>query len=57
MAITIFGGLITATLLDMILTPVLFLRYGEKPLARLRALQGEEQARDPSQPASMREAY
>jgi HME family heavy-metal exporter len=37
-AITIFGGLVSATLLDAILTPVLFLRYGEKPLARLVAL-------------------
>ena len=35
-AVTIFGGLISATLLDMLLTPVLFLRYGEKPLERLR---------------------
>ena len=35
-AVTIFGGLISATLLDMLLTPVLFLRYGEKHLERLR---------------------
>jgi len=35
-AVTIFGGLFSATLLDTFLTPVLFLRYGEKPLARLR---------------------
>jgi CzcA family heavy metal efflux pump len=34
-AITIFGGLLSATLLDTFLTPVLFLRYGEKPLRRL----------------------
>ncbi|MGL4440785.1 MAG: efflux RND transporter permease subunit [Bosea sp. (in: a-proteobacteria)] len=34
-AITIFGGLVSATLLDTFLTPVLFLRYGEKPLKRL----------------------
>ncbi|MBU2582796.1 MAG: CusA/CzcA family heavy metal efflux RND transporter [Alphaproteobacteria bacterium] len=34
-AITIFGGLISSTLLDTVLTPVLFLRYGEKPLKRL----------------------
>lgn len=40
-AITIFGGLISATLLDTILTPILFLRFGEKPLERLSALQGE----------------
>ena len=31
-AIVIFGGLITSTLLDTVLTPILFLRYGEKPL-------------------------
>jgi len=34
-AITIFGGLFSATLLDALLTPILFLRFGEKPLARL----------------------
>ncbi len=36
-AITIFGGLVSATLLDALLTPVLFLRYGRKPLERLVA--------------------
>lgn len=36
-AVTIFGGLISATLLDMLLTPVLFLRFGRKPLERLVA--------------------
>jgi CzcA family heavy metal efflux pump len=36
-AITIFGGLVTATVLDTFLTPVLFLRYGRKPLQRLVA--------------------
>ena len=34
-AVTIFGGLISATLLDTFLTPVLFLKFGEKPLNRL----------------------
>ncbi|MGE3992812.1 efflux RND transporter permease subunit, partial [Pseudorhodoplanes sp.] len=34
-AVTIFGGLISATLLDTFLTPVLFLRFGRKPLERL----------------------
>ena len=34
-AVTIFGGLISATLLDTFLTPTLFLRYGRKPLERL----------------------
>ena len=34
-AVTIFGGLISATLLDSLLTPVLFLRFGQKSLERL----------------------
>jgi HME family heavy-metal exporter len=36
-AITIFGGLVTATVLDTFLTPTLFLRYGRKSLERLVA--------------------
>jgi HME family heavy-metal exporter len=36
-AVTIFGGLISATLLDALLTPVLFLRFGQKSLERLIA--------------------
>lgn len=43
-AITIFGGLISATLLDTLLTPLLFHRFGEKPLLRLRQLQQERTA-------------
>jgi HME family heavy-metal exporter len=35
-AVTIFGGLISATALDAILTPVLFLSFGRKALERLR---------------------
>jgi len=34
-ALTIFGGLISATLLDTLLTPVLFLRFGKQSLERL----------------------
>jgi HME family heavy-metal exporter len=34
-AVTIFGGLISATLLDTLLTPILFKKFGEKPLKRL----------------------
>ena len=34
-AVTIFGGLISATLLDAVLTPVLFLTLGKRPLQRL----------------------
>jgi HME family heavy-metal exporter len=40
-AIVIFGGLVTSTLLDTILTPVLFLRYGAKPLERLGGVEAE----------------
>lgn len=36
-AVTIFGGLISATLIDAVLTPLMFLWFGEKPLARLQA--------------------
>ena len=45
-AVVVFGGLISATLLDTFLTPVLFRRFGEKPLARLMAMEGQgEQAK------------
>jgi HME family heavy-metal exporter len=43
-AVTIFGGLISATLLDAILTPLLFQRFGEKPLRRLLAARDERKA-------------
>ena len=35
-AVTIFGGLVSATFLDAFLTPVLFFKYGEKAIDRLR---------------------
>jgi HME family heavy-metal exporter len=41
-AITIFGGLISATLLDALITPVLFLMFGKKPLTRLMQRQTNE---------------
>ena len=34
-AVTIFGGLLSATALDTLLTPLLFLAFGRKPLERL----------------------
>lgn len=34
-AVTIFGGLLSATALDTVVTPVLFLLFGRKPLNRL----------------------
>jgi HME family heavy-metal exporter len=36
-AVTIFGGLVSSTLLDTLLTPILFLRFGSAPLARILA--------------------
>jgi HME family heavy-metal exporter len=34
-AVTIFGGLVSATLLDAVVTPLLVLRYGSGPLTRI----------------------
>lgn len=59
-AITIFGGLVTATVLDTLLTPTLFLRYGRKPLERLveQARSQIEQINSPrGTPASAIEAF
>lgn len=36
-AVVIFGGLVSSTLLDTLLTPLMFWLYGEKPLAALLA--------------------
>jgi heavy-metal exporter, HME family len=38
-AVTILGGLLSSTLLDTVLTPVLFLLLGRRPLARLTETQ------------------
>jgi HME family heavy-metal exporter len=46
-AVTIFGGLISATILDTFLTPILFLKFGRKPLENLHAAT----AATPSSPA------
>ena len=58
-AVTIFGGLISATLLDTALTPVLFLRYGRKSLERLVVQARSDAASPHSQSAAERpiEAY
>ena len=41
-AVTIFGGLVSSTLLDLVLTPLLLLRLGAAPVERLRAMRGME---------------
>ncbi len=58
-AVTIFGGLISATLLDTALTPVLFLRYGRKSLERLvaQARNTAEHSQPQSPAAKPIEAY
>ncbi len=45
-AVTIFGGLVSATLLDAILTPLLLLRFGGAALERLR--RGADQGLSPA---------
>jgi HME family heavy-metal exporter len=47
-AVTIFGGLISATILDTFLTPVLFLAFGRKPLEHLRTLAERAAAQAPT---------
>ncbi|MEO7031417.1 MAG: efflux RND transporter permease subunit, partial [Herbaspirillum sp.] len=37
-AVVIFGGLVSSTLLDTLLTPLMFWRWGHKPLERLLAV-------------------
>jgi HME family heavy-metal exporter len=57
-AITIFGGLVSATLLDALLTPVLFLRYGRKPLQRLMdGVRAEQVIATPGQALKPTEAF
>ena len=46
-AITIFGGLISSTLLDTFLTPVLFLRYGRNSVERLVEAERTRQSEAP----------
>jgi HME family heavy-metal exporter len=53
-AVTIFGGLISSTLLDTLLTPVLFLKFGRKALERILAAPADRPA---STSPSLVEAY
>ncbi|MDP2784413.1 MAG: efflux RND transporter permease subunit [Sulfurimicrobium sp.] len=41
-AVVIFGGLVSSTLLDTLLTPVMFYLWGEKPMMRLLAQGSKE---------------
>ncbi|MEH6822397.1 MAG: efflux RND transporter permease subunit [Motiliproteus sp.] len=46
-AVVIFGGLISATLLDTLVTPVMFYLWGEKPLRHLLERKSVEQQSSP----------
>ncbi|MBF0304910.1 MAG: efflux RND transporter permease subunit [Alphaproteobacteria bacterium] len=50
-AVVIFGGLISATVLDAIGTPLLFLRYGGPAVARLVEAARRDKAADPMLPS------
>ena len=52
-AVVIFGGLISSTLLDTLLTPVVFWLFGRRPMERL--LHAED--REESSPSGLRGAY
>lgn len=41
-AVVIFGGLVSSTILDSLLTPLIFWKVGRKPLERLVAGEGDE---------------
>lgn len=41
-AVVIFGGLVSSTLLDTLLTPVMFYQWGEKPMMKLLAQGSKE---------------
>ncbi|XLZ68726.1 efflux RND transporter permease subunit [Massilia sp. SR12] len=41
-AVVIFGGLISSTLLDTLITPLIFWRVGERPLKRILADNGQD---------------
>ncbi|MFA9273566.1 MAG: efflux RND transporter permease subunit [Candidatus Aquirickettsiella gammari] len=45
-AVVIFGGLISSTLLDTVLTPLMFWRWGERPLLKLLAAKQGSQAQE-----------
>jgi HME family heavy-metal exporter len=45
-AVVIFGGLVSSTLLDTVLTPVMFWLFGEKPLRRLLQAMSQEKSRE-----------
>jgi heavy-metal exporter, HME family len=57
-AVTIFGGLISATFIDAFVTPLMFLRFGAKPLQRIIEERKQPKTAEPGIATSgMAEAY
>lgn len=56
-AVTIFGGLVSATIIDTVLTPLLFLRFGRKPLEALIAERAAANTKVEAELARTAEAY
>jgi HME family heavy-metal exporter len=54
-AVVIFGGLVSSTLLDTLLTPVLFWLFGEQATRRL--IEADAQADAQASTVTTREAY
>ncbi|WP_207541005.1 efflux RND transporter permease subunit [Sabulicella rubraurantiaca] len=56
-AVTILGGLVSATLLDTLVTPILFHRFGRPALERLRAEASERNAETGSRSHATADTY
>jgi len=56
-AVTIFGGLVSATIIDTILTPILFLNFGRTPLMRILAERKDRLKQSATTESATVEAY
>ena len=55
-AVTIFGGLLSAPLIDPVLPPLMFLSFGRKPLERIPAAHAAASARPAAAPSTASQA-
>ena len=56
-AVVIFGGLVSSTLLDTLLTPLLFWRLGREPTERLLRDSAESESTEPGSLAETRDVF